>query len=429
MAAALGRKDDSLIAALRNQPHRFNFFQAVRILEWLQRVHSETDDRLARLPVGRDNPPDRECVRFRVSPTMSFPGGQITGLQLLTLDQLYRAIDVNRDGAISYEEFRVGMARMHTGLTSVEIEELIQAVDADGDGTIDMEEFAQQFEVQGAGRIQALAAPEMTVAFMGLTGPAGVLPNHYTSMIVERVRRYNDTSMRDFFDLFNHRTISLFFRAWQKYHVPSAYERSLVQPDKADLITEALYSMVGMGTDHLRGRQSVADETFLLYAGHFSHHPRSAAALRCMLSDYLNTEVEIEQFSGRWLYLDAENQSRAPSAELPRGQYMQLGVNVVVGDRVWDVKSSFRIRLGPLTYEQFCRFMPTGDALRPICDLTRSYVGVELSFDVQPILMASEVPFCQLGGEGEGARLGWNTWVQSAPPEEDVTAAVFSLPV
>jgi type VI secretion system protein ImpH len=100
---------------------------------------------------------------------------------------------------------------------------------------------------------------------------------------------------------------------------------------------------------------------------------------------------------------------------------------VVVGQRVWDVQSKFRVRLGPIGYRQFCRFMPSGDALRPICQMIRSYAGVQHDFDVQPVLRAEEVPWCWLGDRGDPARLGWNTWVRSRTFEHDVDDAVFYL--
>jgi type VI secretion system protein ImpH len=103
-------------------------------------------------------------------------------------------------------------------------------------------------------------------------------------------------------------------------------------------------------------------------------------------------------------------------------------MDVIVGERVWDVQSKFRLRVGPLTYPQFRRLMPGGDGLRPLCELTRSYAGPELSFDVQPVLRAADVPPCRLGAvDDDPAQLGWNTWIASEAFTADAADPVFSL--
>ena len=85
--------------------------------------------------------------------------------------------------------------------------------------------------------------------FLGLTGPSGALPRHYTELLLQRIRE-KDFSLRDFLDLFNHRLISLFYRAWEKYNWPVAYERSqLDNPGgEPDPVTRSVYCLVGMGT-------------------------------------------------------------------------------------------------------------------------------------------------------------------------------------
>lgn len=272
------------------------------------------------------------------------------------------------------------------------------------------------------------APPELTVACMGLTGPSGALPDHYTTLVIERLRA-RDYSLRDFLDLFNHRTISHFYRAWEKYRIAFRHERSrLASPQtQTDLCTQALFCLVGMGTDGLRDRLQVSDDVFLFYGGHFAHSPRSAASLEDILSDYLGVTVEIEQFVGQWLYLSEEEQSCMPSASEPAGLNCELGKSTVVGERIWSTENRFRIRFGPLSYEQFEKFLPTGDALEPICQIVRHYVGPEFDFDIQPLLRPDAVPWCRLGGEGsEPAMLGWNTWVRSDEFDAPVGDAVLS---
>ena len=105
---------------------------------------------------------------------------------------------------------------------------------------------------------------------MGLTGPSGVLPEHYTRLLIERLRA-KDYTLRDFLDLFNHRVISLFYRAWEKYRFQFVYEQvklGAVGDETEDFFTKCLYCLVGMGTGGLRGRQKIDDETFLYYGGH-----------------------------------------------------------------------------------------------------------------------------------------------------------------
>jgi type VI secretion system protein ImpH len=263
--------------------------------------------------------------------------------------------------------------------------------------------------------------PEMTVTFMGLVGPSGVLPQHYTSTIIRTVRE-KSLSFRDFLDVFNHRLVSLFWRAWAKYRLPIAYEHGAGRGD--DGITEALRALTGIGGEQLRGRARVVDETLLHFAGHLSHFPRSAAGLGAMLSDYFGRPVRVQQFFGRWLPLVPSEQSRLASREEPTGAYCALGVDATLGERVWDVQGSFRLHIGPLSYAQFLRFMPEGDDLTRLGELTKLYVGPDLSFDVQLTLKKEDVPTLRLGGGG-APRLGWNTWLRHEPEWRDRDDAVF----
>jgi type VI secretion system protein ImpH len=269
------------------------------------------------------------------------------------------------------------------------------------------------------------APPEMTVAFHGLTGPQGVLPQHYTALLIERVRA-KDFSLRDFLDMFNHRAVSHFYRAWRKYRFPFAYEQSARREKGDDLFTYVLYCLLGLGTGGQRGRAEFADEALLYFGGHFAHWPRSAVALESVLNEYFEIPAAVKQFQGEWLYLAVEDRSALPSLG-GRGQYTAIGSEAVVGQRVWDVESKFRVRLGPLSYADFRRLLPDGDMLRPVREMIRLYVGPHLEFDVQLVLKRREVPRCRLGGDPGGAsRLGWNTWVRHGEFPADVDDAVFA---
>lgn len=273
---------------------------------------------------------------------------------------------------------------------------------------------------------------DMTVSFMGLTGPAGVLPQHYTALLLERIHhRHRDTALQEFFDLFNHRSISFFYRAWEKYRFPFSYERA-TREDTEDLFTQCLQSLVGLGQTGLNNRsQNFNDLVPLFYSGYFSEQNRSAVALERMVADYFQVEAKVVQFCGRWLDLDEHDQS-CLRPESPH-ENLTLGVDALVGSRIWDLTSRFRIRIGPLTLDEFQKWLPDGSTMNQLNELVRLYVGIEFDFEVQLVLQQDEVPECCLSnteGSADSAEppplLGWMTWITSGPVTADADDAIFA---
>ena len=350
----------------------FDFFQAVCLLE---RLHPE------RRPVGHEGSPEAEIMRFRAHQSLDFPASSIHDLQREASDE---------DLAL------------------------------------------------------------MTVNFMGLTGPSGVLPRHYTERLIhlEHGKKGPEKyALRDWLDLFNHRLISLFFRAWEKYRFWIPYARREYAHTEPDTFTNCLFSLIGQGMPTLRNRLRVSvgetrdghgrekvlaridDLALLHYSGLLSQRPRSASNLQALLEDYFQLPIRIKQFQGQWLRIDQISQSHIEEA----GCYNELGVNMVVGERVWDVQNKIRIRLGPLDYRQFCEFFPDHTpqpqrkAFFLLAHLVRLYLGPELDFDVQLVLKAENVPEMQLSNSpGVGPQLGWDTWLRSGPLEHDAEDAVIA---
>jgi type VI secretion system protein ImpH len=246
--------------------------------------------------------------------------------------------------------------------------------------------------------------------------------------------------LRDWLDLFNHRFTSLFFRAWEKYRFYIPYERGQYQDASPDVFTRAVFSFIGMGTPALHGRlrlgvreqeqertlARVDDLALLYYSGLLAHRPRNAVGLEALLRDYFQRPLTVRQFLGQWLRLEPDSQSRMAKAN------NQLGVNLVAGERVWDVQSKFRVRIGPLSYADFVELLPDRSPVPErkgfflLGQLVRLYVGTEVDFDVQLILKAADVPECQISkGIGLGPRLGWNTWVRTRPLGQDADEAIF----
>jgi len=273
-----------------------------------------------------------------------------------------------------------------------------------------------------------IAPLKMTVNFMGLTGPMGVLPRHYTELLMERP---GHEALRDFLDIFNHRLISLFYLAWQKFQPAVAFEKvALAAPDwqelalasdpianetptakrESDLFARILFSLLGLGTAGLRGRlQEIDDEAFLAYSGLIARRPLSASALEGVLQDYFETPIKVEQFQGRWL--SREDGDGTYLGEEGGGNL--LGVNTALGDCLWDQQTKFKLKVGPIPLDKLFDFLPTGKAYHGLGHMTRFLIGESQDFDIQVILQTNEIPPWQLGGPlgKEAPRLGWCTWL------------------
>jgi type VI secretion system protein ImpH len=263
--------------------------------------------------------------------------------------------------------------------------------------------------------------PRMTVTFLGMTGAEGVLPTAYTEIAIDR-ECFGDTSFAEFLDVFNHRLIWFFYRAWEKYHFVVEYEQSMRNAAGQDAFTSYLFDLVGMGTLGLQGRLPVADKALLRYAGLLSQRPHSAEALRSLLHDYFELPVKVEQLLGRWHALEQDELCYLSSNE----SNSQLGSGAVAGDAVWSRQALLRIVFGPLNAEQFRSFLPDGRRFTEAAALTRWFLGVALEFEVQPTLHGDEVPSCQLGDDARsGPRLGWSAWLRTEPFGAAAADAIF----
>jgi type VI secretion system protein ImpH len=255
--------------------------------------------------------------------------------------------------------------------------------------------------------------PKLLVNFMGLLGPNGPMPLHMTAYVWDRLRNHRDPTLVRFLDLFNHRMIALFYRAW-------AHNQQALGLDRGGRDKFATYvgSFIGIGVESLMRRDAVADVAKLHYAGRLLCQTKNAEGLVAVLSDYFRVPVELEQFVGQWVKVPEESLCRL--GESP--DTGTLGSTAIVGSRVWDVQQKFRLRFGPLTYADYERMLPGGASLKRLVAWVRSYVGDEFDWDVQLVLKKANVPALKLG---QGGRLGWSTWLHAAPPKRDAADLVL----
>lgn len=249
--------------------------------------------------------------------------------------------------------------------------------------------------------------PQLSVLFFGLFGPNGPLPLHLTEHALERLRDHGDATFIRFIDVFHHRLLSLFYRAWATAQ-PTA---NLDRPD-TDRFSTYLGALFGVGMKSLCHRDAMPDRAKLFYAGRLACQTHNAEGLRAVLNDFFRLPIQIRQFVGHWIQLPTPSLCRLGRSRTNA----TLGKTATIGTRVWDCQHKFRIVIGPVGLSDYLRFLPIGNTLALLVAFVRNYIGDELEWDVKLILRSEEVPSVNLGKAGW---LGWTSWLGKRGERED----------
>lgn len=237
----------SVIQRLLDEPYRFQFFQAVRLLLiWLRKNGIPKDKALATV------------LRFPDSVSLNFPPSEL------------EAVTIDADGEID------GIAGLQAALCR-----------------------------QPAPKIR------LTQAFMGFLGINGGLPYHYSERIMAHQARTRDDGARSFFDTFSGHMVGLFYQAWAKYRLEHRFDeqgQDPLLPLLAALGGVRAQSFVPRrdGLDH----GGVNAEVAAYYTGMLRQRPASASAIARVVSDYTAVPIEVEQFVGVWDDIPDDKQTR-----------------------------------------------------------------------------------------------------------------------
>ncbi len=251
---------------------------------------------------------------------------------------------------------------------------------------------------------------------MGLTGPTGVLPDHYSSYVMRQQRTEGD-ALADFLDLFHHRSLSLFYRAWKKYRPSNNSEAD--GATGGDPISGVVAAACGLYGKALRERTGVRDVALFSYAGQLSRRA-DPEGLASLLRDAIGQPVTIKPFVCGWIAIAEDERTRLTAG---REGWSVIGSSAVIGTRHWDAQRKFRVVVGPAPFGAFRELLPGGRLHRRAVDLTRLAVGAGLDFDFDVRIARSDAPPLQLGGSD--ARLGWSTWLPQGVSRETLCGAIL----
>lgn len=259
-------------------------------------------------------------------------------------------------------------------------------------------------------------APKLYVRNFGLFGPNGPLPLQLTEYAFQREYNERDPTLAAFADVFHHRLVSFFYRAW-------ADCQKAVDLDRPEEQRFAIFlgSLFGVGMEALQNHDPVPDPAKLYFTGRLACQTRNAEGLQAILGDFFQVKSEIISFIGRWMNLPADSVCQLGRSR----QAGRLGLDVVVGSRFFNAQLNFRIRLGPMSLADYERMLPSGSAFQRLKNWVLNYCGEHFFWEVQLVLRAEEVPATKLGAFGS---LGWTTWLKSIPFTRDAEDLVLCAP-
>ncbi|MEB8434457.1 type VI secretion system baseplate subunit TssG [Cocleimonas sp. KMM 6892] len=247
----------------------------------------------------------------------------------------------------------------------------------------------------------------LNVFFFGLFGPNGALPLHLTEYANERVRTARDESFIHFLDMFHHRLLCLFYRAWANKEPTVHFDRP-----KQDKFHNYTGSLLGIGTSGVQDRDQMPDSSKMHYAGHMSSQTHHAEGLSSVLQAFFKVPVRIKEYIGEWLEIPEQSRCYL-GMSLDGGK---LGEDAVLGDKSWQRQYKFRVLIGPMELDEYEGLLPGKDKIKQVSAILKNYVGMEMIWDVNLILKKEAIPKTELGSFGQ---LGWSTWLHNSPMQKD----------
>ncbi|QBE65940.1 type VI secretion system baseplate subunit TssG [Pseudoduganella lutea] len=265
MQPAQRRFEPAVIERLFAQPYRFEYFQAVRMLElWLKRHGKVRDGAVANF------------LRFTNSTSLAFPASQLEGIEVEPRD---------------------------VGLDRHALAEALKSA--------------------------TLRYVRITPAFMGLLGNMGALPAHYTERIAAHAITTRDDGPRAFLDTFSNRSLALFYEAWRKYRLELKYQLDGKDGFLPLLLSLAGLGQPSLRSRFADGTHGgLLDESVAYFATAMRHRPASSAQIARVLSEYFAVPVKTEQFIGRWYDMPEAQQCRLGMANAMLGGGAMAGARI-----------------------------------------------------------------------------------------------------
>jgi type VI secretion system protein ImpH len=251
------------------------------------------------------------------------------------------------------------------------------------------------------------APPTVRTTFMGLYGVDAAMPPHLIDDIV--LRKEGHEVVESFLDQFNHRLVTLLYRAWKKYRYPESF-----RPGGSDPHSRNLLCLVGFGWGEKPQRAGLPDSRMLALLGLLTLKTRTAEGLAGVIALAVpGVDVRVDEFfpaltgTGKPRPLTSHSSAAEPGVSPRRG----LGGAYVLGRRLAYRSRAVRVTLRPDNPGQAHDLLPGAWLHRELMAFMRLYVGVKADVHLRLQVSSRIAPLPAIGKAPAGPvpRLGWTT--------------------
>jgi len=244
---------------------------------------------------------------------------------------------------------------------------------------------------------------------LGVWGPQGPLPLHFSELALTRFQQ-QDSALIDFIDLFHHRSMAIFFRAWY-----AAQDTASLDRPAQDRFSYYLRCLTGLPlSDTLPS--SRAQHQLLSTGFHLARKNCAPQDLISTLKAIFNLPFEIEEFQPGWIDFDRQEQNQL-------AHQVQLGVNALLGEASYQSDHRFKIWCGPLSYEQYLSLHPDKPRLAAISHTIQRLTGGNYHYDIHLTLAETYSPSTTLSGNQQ---LGFTSWLVSETMNTPLLGMIYT---
>ncbi|CAG4895312.1 hypothetical protein R69919_02001 [Paraburkholderia gardini] len=253
------------------------------------------------------------------------------------------------------------------------------------------------------------APPTVRTTFMGLYGVDAAMPSCMIDDIV--LREEGHEALEAFLDQFNHRFVTLLYRAWKKYRYPVGF-----RPGATDEHSRKLLSLAGFGWGEKPARAGLPDSRVLALLGLLIQRTRTSEGLAGVIALAVpGVEVRVDEFYPTFKAANKPHVLGSTGSDKNRPDDGAshtpgtLGAGYALGARVAYRGRAVRVTLRPAGAEQAHDLLPGAQLHGEVIAFLRLYVGTKADVFLRMEVSSRLVPppIMSSATSGPLPRLAW----------------------